>query len=184
LVAATSVKLITARELAAHAGAKSCELARGILVSPVPGPYRSGVIAGAVAVRIARFVDAYLLGESGIRHSGFHLASDPDTVRCPDVWFLRADRLPSPEALDHYYQGAPDLAVGVLSPSDRFREVADKVRDYLLAGTRLVWVLDPATQTTLVFRADGTYTWVDGDGALDGEDVLPGFSLPLRDVFK
>ena len=182
---ATAARLITADELMALPDdGKRYELVRGELICMSPAAYRSGTTAGRLFRKLADFADEHDLGECGIPDTGFRLASNPDTVRGPDVWFLRADRLPSPEAQDRYYQGAPDLAVEIVSPSDRFREVMDKVRDYLRAGTGLVWVLDPATRTTLVFRADGSYAWVEGDGALSGEDVLPGFALPLRDVFK
>jgi Uma2 family endonuclease len=71
----------------------------------------------------------------------------------------------------------------VLSPTDRFHDVTRKVRAYLDAGTRLVWVFDPEPRTAGVFRPDGSYTFVDEYGALDGEDVLPGFILPLREIW-
>ena len=77
---------------------------------------------------------------------------------------------------------APDLAVEILSPSDRPGEVLEKVADWLRAGTRLVWVLDPNRAIAHVHRADGSITIVHTEGALDGEDVLPGFSCPLAEV--
>ena len=72
----------------------------------------------------------------------------------------------------------------MLSPSDRFDQVMGKVRDYLEAGTPLLWVLDPRSQTAAVFRPGQPVRFLDIDDALDGEDVLPGFVLPLRDVFR
>ena len=76
----------------------------------------------------------------------------------------------------------PDLAVEVLSPDDRPREVRDKVADWLSAGTLLVWVVDPIKETARVYRADGSESEIGADGALDGETVLPGFVCELRSV--
>ena len=112
------------------------------------------------------------------------LATNPDIVRAPDAWFVRAERVPAEGIPRDFRHGYPDLAVEVLSPSDRRADVMRTVREYLTAGTPLVWVIDPDGRWAEVFRADGTYTYLDENGALDGEDVLPGFALTLRDVFE
>ena len=75
------------------------------------------------------------------------------------------------------------MAVEVLSPSNRAGEILDKVADYLAAGTRLIWVLDPEARTTTVFRLNGPTTRVGEHGILEGEDVLPGFELKLAEVW-
>jgi Uma2 family endonuclease len=121
------------------------------------------------------------LGICGTAGSGVLLRRGPDTVRAPDVWFVRADRAPA-EAADEFFPGSPDLAVEVLSPSDRFGPVVQKARDYLAAGTRLVWVIDPKGRTAAIFHADGSARLLGEEDALDGEDVLPGFSVTLRDL--
>ena len=161
------------------------ELSRGMLICMSPLAYAPSRIAGKALVRLGGFVDEHGLGDYGSAEGGFRLASDPDTVRAPDIWFVRAERLPPDEAAaEQYYSGPPDLAVEVLSPSDRFDQVMGKVRDYLEAGTLLLWVLDPRSQTAAVFRPGQPVRFLDIDDALDGEDVLPGFTLPLRDVFR
>jgi len=159
------------------------ELAEGVLIAMAPAAFRSGRLAGRIYRSIDAFVEDHGLGACGVPDTGFKLFSNPDTVRQPDVWFVRRERLPSPDEETRYFEGAPDLAVEVLSPSDRFNEVMLKVRDYLRAGTRLVWVFDPGPRTVGVFRADGSYTLVGADGTLHGEDVLPGFSLPLATIW-
>jgi Uma2 family endonuclease len=129
------------------------------------------------------FIRPRNLGICATADGGMRLAADPDTVRAPDVSFVRAERLPAGGLKAGYFAGAPDLAVEVLSPTDRFSDVQRKVRDYLAAGTRLVWVIDPEARTAIVYRPDGRVTFLDEDGVLDGEDVVPDFSLALADVW-
>src|SRR5437773_10022494 len=114
--------------------------------------------------------------------TGFKLATNPDTVRAPDVGFVTQDRM-LPAGTIGYPALAPDLVVEVLSPDDRPGEVLAKVADWLSAGTRLVWVVDPAGRRARVYRADGSDASVDTDGALDGEDVVPGFTCKLSVIF-
>jgi Uma2 family endonuclease len=136
-----------------------------------------------VIVRLADFIGELDLGAYGGFEGGFRLASDPDTVRAPHFWFIRKDRIP-PEGLpDAFWPGAPDLAVEVLSPTDRSGDIADRSRDYFAAGVRLVWSLDPRAKAAAAFPAGRMPYFILADGELDGEDVLPGFRLPLRDVF-
>lgn len=160
------------------------ELSRGMLVCMSPSSYGPSRIAGRVMARLFPYIEEHDLGDYGSAEGGFKLASGPDTVRAPDVWFVRKDRVPTGYNPEGFYDGPPDLAVEVLSPSDRFHQVALKVRDYLDAGTPLVWVLDPKAPITAVFRPEAPVRFVDADGALDGEDVIPGFTLPLRDVLR
>src|SRR2546430_1980150 len=93
-----------------------------------------------------------------------------------------SDLLPEPEPVG-YPALAPDLVVEILSPGDRPGEVLAKVADWLSAGTKLVWVIDPERRLARVYRSDGTETLVGADGALDGEDVLPGFACRLVTIF-
>jgi Uma2 family endonuclease len=162
---------------------KVYELERGVLICMSPASPRSNVISVKVIRRLGDFVESHQLGEVGGSEGGFELTSDPDTVRAPDIWFVRAERVPPGGMPDEFFKGAPDIAGEVLSPSDRPGALLKKVGEYLEAGARLVWVLFPKTRTAIVYRADGTVTLVDGDGVIDGEDVLPGFTLRLRDVF-
>ena len=99
----------------------------------------------------------------------------------PDVAFISRHRLPAPEPIG-YPELGPDLVVEVLSPGDRPGEVLAKVADWLSAGTRLVWVIDPERRIARVYRQDGSESIVSADQALLGEDVLPGFSCPLREM--
>jgi Uma2 family endonuclease len=77
----------------------------------------------------------------------------------------------------------PDLAVEVLSPSDRMADALAKVAMYLQAGTRLVWLVNPATRTVVVFRSEVDPETLGETDALDGDNVLPGFSVPVTEIF-
>jgi Uma2 family endonuclease len=109
--------------------------------------------------------------------------SDPERVRAPDVAFVSPERLPSGRLPEGFLSGAPDLAVEVLSPSDNPIDIQQKVRDYLEAGARLVWVVAPQAKTLTVYRADGSARLLREQDVLDGEDVLPGFSIPAAELF-
>jgi Uma2 family endonuclease len=103
------------------------------------------------------------------------------SARGPDVAFYARQRLPS-DLTAATMAEAPDFVIEIISPTDRAGEVQEKVRDWLRAGVRLLWYINPETGTTVVYHA-GTIAYVDQDDVLDGRDVLPGFTLVLRDLF-
>jgi Uma2 family endonuclease len=111
------------------------------------------------------------------------LARNPDTVRAPEVAFVARKRIPAEGVPEGFWLFAPDLAVEVISPSDRFDDVLAKVQDYLHAGTRLVWVLHPRTTAAMVYRANGAVQLLQGHDELSGEDVLPGFRCRVQELF-
>jgi Uma2 family endonuclease len=178
-------RLMTAEELAELPEAPSVryELVRGELRCMSPSFALPGVVAFKFSVKFGSYVEQHDLGVCGTAESAFKIASDPDTVRAPDVWFVRKERIP-PGGIpdDSYWPGVPDLAVEVLSPSDRFSKVMEKMRDYLDAGTPLVWVFDPVGRTSAIFRPDARPILLDKDGVLDGGETVPGFSVRLRDL--
>jgi len=162
------------------------ELQAGVLVSePLPG-FRHG----RVAVRIGRLLDAYVQGR-GIGavvgcDTGFVLARDPDTVRGPDVAFVAKERMASIADEARAFEGAPDFAVEVLSPSNTPATVRAKVADYLAAGARVVWVVDPdpGRETVTVYRSLLAPRSLSRDDELDGEDVVPGFRARVAELFE
>jgi len=160
---------------------KRTELVRGVLVVREPAGYQHGVVAMNITLVLGGFVRTRGLGHLLAAETGFKLFSNPDTVRAPDVAFISSDRVPVP-APQGFAALAPDLAVEVLSPDDRAGEVLEKVGDWLNAGVKLVWVIDPRRRVARVYRPDGTETHVTERDALDGEDVLPGLSIPLIEV--
>ncbi len=118
-------------------------------------------------------------------HTTFQFFADrPSNVRKPDVSFVRHGRFPGEQLPTHGHTPlAPDLAAEVVSPTDEFEHVVSKVQEYLGVGVRLVWVVSPLTRTVLIYRADGSIAGLREDGELDGEDVVPGFRCPVRDLF-
>jgi Uma2 family endonuclease len=171
--------LTSANELLhAHLPHMCTELVRGVLIVREPAGSRHGLVAMNLGIELGSYVKQTGVGKVFAAETGFQLASDPDTVRAPDVAFITSARLPPPETTG-YAALAPDLVVEVLSPGDRPGELLAKVADWLSAGTRLVWVVDPERRLARVYRQDGSETIVNADQALDGEDVVPGFSCLL-----
>jgi Uma2 family endonuclease len=171
--------LLTADELLQlYLPNKRAELVRGVLVVREPPGGRHGRIAMNLGVELANYVRARELGVVYAAETGFTLARHPDTVRAPDVAFVRRERLPTPEPLG-FPELAPDLVVEVLSPDDRPGQRLAKIADWLSAGTRLVWVIDPERRLARVYRQDGSELIVAADETLDGEDVVPGYSCLL-----
>jgi Uma2 family endonuclease len=162
---------------------KQVELVRGRLVVREPPGTWHGKVAATLARHLGNFVVKGDLGAVFGQDSGFKIASDPDTVRGPDVAFVSRDRLAQIPRTG-YAALAPDLVAEVLSPGDRPGEVLAKIADWLSAGARLVWVIDPERAEARVYRPDGSLSIVSGDGSLDGEDVLPGFSVTLEEMLK
>lgn len=178
----SSPDVLTANELMRlHMPNKRTELVRGRLIVREPAGLRHGAIAAELTARLRNFVTERSLGIVVAAETGFKIFSDPDTVRAPDVGFIRADRVPRPLPRG-YATVAPDLAVEVLSPDDRAGEVLDKVGDWLRAGCRLLWVLDPERRIARVYRADGTESLLSVDGSLDGEDVVRGFACRVAEI--
>ena len=160
---------------------KQTELVRGQLVVREPPGTRHGRMAATLSFHLSDFVRRENLGAVFAQNTGFRLQSNPDTVRAPDVAFVARER--ASEIPDRGYASvAPDLVVEIVSPDDAPADVLAKVADWLAAGVRLVWVLDPARVQARVHRRDGSLSLIAADGMLSGEDVLPGFSCSLRDV--
>lgn len=160
------------------------ELEAGRLVSePLPGA-RHGRVCARLVWRLEGFVCANGLGVVLSNDPGYILARAPDTVRGPDVSFISRARYGEVGDLPTAFPGPPDLAVEVLSPSNTQSQVHAKVADYLAAGTRLVWVVDPESERVAVYRSLLSPRILDRDEELDGEDVLPGFRVRVGDIFE
>jgi len=181
-VAKMSPTPMTAEELL-HASIpnKRSELVKGVLVVREPAGGRHGSVTMNLAIRLGTHVERTGAGQLFAAETGFTLSRGPDTVRAPDIAFVRRERLPQPIPLG-FPEFAPDLAVEVLSPGDRPGEVLAKVADWLSAGTRLVWVVDPERRLARIYRDDGTEEILTAHQSLDGEDVVPGYACPLSAV--
>lgn len=176
--------VVTADELERmYVPGRRLELVRGVLVvQELPGA-RHSAIANELAYRLTGFTKERALGRVFGQDAGFRLGREPDTVRGADVAFVTLERMPEIPATA-YPELAPDLVVEVLSPGDRTGEVLEKVGAWLRAGARRVWVIDPERRQAQVYRADGGVSILGPGDALDGEDVLPGFSLALDQLLE
>ena len=159
------------------------ELVRGELIVREPAGFRHGDIAARLLIAVGTFVESRSLGRVFTAETGFRLRTNPDTVRAPDVAFVRRDRLPDPPPRG-YAAIAPDLVIEVLSPDDRPGDVLSKVGDWLEAGTSLIWVVDPERGSARVYRTDGSQELLAEGDRLDGESVLPEFQYELRRAFE
>lgn len=155
------------------------ELIDGRMIIREPGAIPHGRLAMAIGAALHAHVTERRLGAVVAAETGFILRRDPDTVRAPHVAFISKARLLRARGKGST-ELTPDLVVEVLSPSDRAAAVRTKVADWLASGARLVWVVDGERRRADVYRADGTSHRIRAADALDGETVLPGFTLPLH----
>lgn len=160
------------------------ELVAGELRVMSPSGWRHGRVVGNLHGLLWQHVSSHHLGMVFGAETGFLLGRDPDTVRAPDVAFVEARNLPDREPAEAYWPGAPDLAVEVLSPHDRTGDVDEKIRAWLDAGTRLVWVVDPQLRTLAAYRSTSDVTVYTVGQPLDGGELLPGFTCPVARIFS
>lgn len=147
-----------------------------------PAGFEHGRLIVRLTTPLDLFVSKQKLGVVAGAETGFRIESDPDTVRAPDISFVRQSRVPV-AAVGSYFPGAPDLAVEVLSPDDRASEVLSKVRQWLESGCQSVWVVDPRSQTVTRYSQQGAaHVFSRTDSLTD--DLLPGFAVELADVFQ
>ena len=162
------------------------DLLSGDLIRVSPAGFRHGRLAAEIARRLGNFLaDHPTLGVVVGAETGFRLSRDPDTVLGPDAAIVSRDRLPAGQAQLGFLELAPDLAVEIVSPSDRWFTVSGKVDAYLVAGVQVVWVIEPAARAARVYTPEGPERRLhaaSGD-VLQAESVLPGFRLALRELF-
>ena len=184
LPAQASAVMMTAEEFLAYPlpDAKG-ELVRGELrVTPPPGgPH--GAAASNLVFLLTAHVRQHGLGRVFTDGPGYELVRLPRTVRVPDGSFVRADRLPESGIGPGLLKLAPDLAIEVLSPSETASELEEKLDDYLISGTSLIWVVDPIRRTVMVVSADAPVRWLREGDTLDAGSVVPGFACAVSDIF-
>lgn len=158
------------------------ELVRGRIVrEPLPGAPH-GWLTGRLVERIGSYAREHGLGIV-VTETGFLLSVEPPTVRGPDLAFLARESLPPELPSQGFWRVAPDLAIEVVSPSNTAAEIREKVLEYLASGSRLVWVVDPASRSVSAYRSRRDIALLTVEDALEGGDVLPGFRLPIAELF-
>lgn len=159
------------------------ELIDGEVVEMSPSSDESSSIAATITIVLGVYVRANRLGRLYSADGGFVIFPERPTVRVPDVAFVRADRAPQGEARKHFPRLAPDLVVEVLSPTDRISDVVAKIEMYQEAAVPLIWLVDPEKMTVTVMAAAKATAVLTANDALDGGDIIPGFSVAVSEFF-
>jgi Uma2 family endonuclease len=179
----TQTKVWTEADLLALPNVGKYELVEGELIMSPAGFMDHGRIIARLLARLTTYVDKQKLGVTSDGQTGCWMTSG--NLRCPDVSFLSKARVKASFGQKSVFlQGAPDLAIEVLSPNESARMIDDKIADYFESGARLVWIVNPADKTVGIYRSVKLDRTLRSGDELSGEDVVPGFSMPVDEVFK
>ena len=180
----TKTKLLTAADLLRLSGQGfRGELIRGELHETMSTGINHGRTVTKTVIHLGSFIEPRQLGTLVASDTGIWLERDPDTVREPDIAYISAEKMPLDADIPGYSEVVPDLVMEIRSPSDSQREIREKALMWLSFGVRLVWVAHTDTRTVDVYFPDGSVLTLTQNDNLDGEEVLPGFSCPVRDIF-
>ncbi len=182
---ATTTRRVTAEELLRiPRGGFRYELVRGELKKMPPAGHARGEYALSIGASLRAHARANGLGRAYAAETGFKLESDPDHVLAPDASFVRSERAEAARGTPGFFPGPPDVAVEVISPSDRYTEIDEKVADWLDAGTLAVVVVDPRSRTVRIHRSQADVEALGESDTLQVGDVVPGWRMPVRDIFE
>jgi Uma2 family endonuclease len=178
----TTEHITTAEQLLQASGLGRCELIRGELITMSPAGFEHGWLVAEITHHLKLFVKESGLGRIVSGDPGFFIERDPDTVRAPDVAFVSQEKYER-GFTRKFFEGAPDLAIEVVSPNDTSTEVTTKVQMWLDAGCRAVWTVDPNPRLVTVYRPDAPIQFLKEGDILEGGEVLPEFKLAVSDLF-
>ncbi|WP_442482811.1 Uma2 family endonuclease [Aeoliella sp. SH292] len=176
-------QLVTADELLRDYHGQRCELIEGRVKLMSPTGFGHGSFERRIASLLGEYVDEHELGDVVTGEVGFLVARRPDTVLAPDVAFVTKDRLDAVGFTEKYFPEAPALAIEVVSPGDTADEVDEKARQWLAAGAKAVWVVYSRGRTVAVYRSLDNICVLTEEQSLSGEEVVPGFSVKVADLF-
>jgi Uma2 family endonuclease len=177
----TAKKIWTAEELLRLKHEGKAELVDGEVRQMTPAGGEQGRINARLTVRLGGYILRHKLGEIFDAQTGFQ---PHENMRSPDFSFVRKERLPRHAIPKDFLRVPPDLAVEVLAPDETVADYEEKIAEYLSWGVRLIWLIDPNTQTVTVVRANGERQVLRGNDVLSGEDVVPGFKIRVKKIFE
>jgi Uma2 family endonuclease len=180
---ATESRLFTGEELAAVHDVGPCELVNGRIVPMTPTGDEHGAIEANIAAELRIYVRDRDLGKVRSGEVGVYVRRNPDTVRAADVLYISHERY-ARKTSSVFLDVAPDLIVEILSPSDSWTDVTQKLREYFTIGVRMVWVVDPVARTIYAYRSLTDIRKFTANDVLLGDDTLPGFSVPVARLFE
>lgn len=182
-VNSTAEQLLTGDEFYALGDIRPCELVQGRVVPMSPPSYEHGEIEFTFGSIIRAFVREHRLGRVSGGEAGVYVSRDPDTVRGVDIMFISHERY-ARRSSAAFLDVAPDLVVEVLSPGNTMSEMMQNLGEYFGIGVRLVWLVDPKTRSVYAYRSlNDIRTFAEADD-LPGDDVLPGFAVPVATLFE
>jgi Uma2 family endonuclease len=162
----------------------SFEFLNGNFVEKPPMGAHANMVGLLLMAQLLGHVKANRLGHCFAENCTYRIfPDDPKRTRIPDGSFVRSGRLPGEKAPEGDMTIAPDLAIEVISPSNTVVDLEERIEDLLGAGVRLLWVILPRTKTAYVYRADGSVARLRSADVLSGEDVVPGFTCRLTELF-
>ena len=185
VMATVAKRVMSAAEFERAYLGKRAELWRGEVREYMPARRRHGRVASNINAAINHHSKQHRLGEVHTAETGFVVRTPAgESVLAPDTAFIRKERL-SPDLPDEgFCPIAPDLVVEVLSPSESLAAAHEKAREWLAGGATLVWLIDPKRRVVEVWRREGLVQTLRDDDTLSGEEVLPGFAFPVRELWE
>jgi Uma2 family endonuclease len=178
-------QLITAEQLLRMpADGARYELVRGELKRMTLSGFSHGKVVVKLTAPLAFHVETNSLGVVLGAETGFRIAINPDTVRAPDIAFIKQERVRELGSTEKFWPAAPELAVEVLSPSDTVYEIEEKVAAWFTAGSLMVWVLNPKLRTIHIYRPSRPTQKLNENDTLDGGEVVPEFRIKVSEIFS
>jgi Uma2 family endonuclease len=184
VITPTANQLITGEEFALMDVPDHYELVRGRIVPMPPPNYDHGSVEAIICGEVYIFLKTHKFGRLCAGETGVYTARNPDTVRGTDMMYITNERLALRDTSLRYLNVAPDWITEVLSPSNTKAEVDEKLEEYFAINVRMVWLADPDARCVHVYRSLTDIRTLHESDTLSGEDVLPGFTLPVATIFE